>query len=123
MTLFDDTDRTAASPAGPPGDQQRVRLLVAYDGSAFHGFAVNRGVPTVAGTLQQALSMILQVPVDLTGAGRTDRGVHAWGQVVTFDAPAPAMAMPELRHALNRVCGPAIVVRDATVVAADFDAR
>ena len=123
MTLFDDSVTTEPAADRESGPFERVRLLVAYDGSAFHGFAPNRGVTTVAGTLQQALEMILRARVDLTGAGRTDRGVHAWGQVVSFDMPAGAMTMEALRHALNRVCGDAIVVREASVVPSDFDAR
>ncbi len=123
MTLFDDSPRTAPAPQRAPSTVDRVRLLVAYDGIGFHGFAVNRGVSTVAGTLEQALEMILNVPVALTGAGRTDRGVHAWGQVVSFDMPRDAIEMEELRHALNKVCGGAIVVRDASVESAEFDAR
>ena len=65
-----------------------MRMTVAYDGSNFHGFARNEGVPTVAGTLGDALSSVLGHPVDLVCAGRTDRGVHARAQVVSFDADA-----------------------------------
>jgi tRNA pseudouridine38-40 synthase len=59
---------------------RRARLLVAYDGAAFHGFAKNRDVATVAGTLEAALSTVTRIPVELVGAGRTDAGVHAWGR-------------------------------------------
>ena len=67
----------------------RVRLTVAYDGSRFHGFAANVGVRTVAGDLADAIGRVLRLeePVALTCAGRTDKGVHALGQVVTFDLP------------------------------------
>ena len=61
----------------------RVRLTVAYDGSGFHGFWPNPGVATVGGTLQAALEQILGHPISLVCAGRTDAGVHAWGQVVS----------------------------------------
>ena len=69
--------------------------------------------------------------MSLTAAGRTDRGVHAWGQVVTFDLPVPDHAAPDdgppdlarLQRSVNGLCGPAIVVRSATLVADDFDAR
>ena len=73
----------STSTSAPP----RVRLLVAYDGSGFHGFAPNEGVTTVGGTLTAALEQVLRRPIELTCAGRTDAGVHAWGQVVSFDAP------------------------------------
>mgnify|MGYP003886973907 FL=1 len=63
----------------------RARATVAYDGAPFHGFAANTGVPTVAGLLVDVLSRVLRTEVTLTCAGRTDRGVHAAGQVVGFD--------------------------------------
>ena len=61
----------------------------------------------------------------MTCAGRTDTGVHAWGQVVTFDAhqDEAALDLPALQHALNGLCGPVIAVREAAVVPAEFDAR
>src|SRR5207302_255622 len=66
----------------------RVRLTVAYDGRGFHGFAVQDGVRTVGGELTIALRRALRHDVMLTCAGRTDSGVHALGQVVSFDAEA-----------------------------------
>jgi tRNA pseudouridine38-40 synthase len=110
---------TPASPAG----QARVRLTVAYDGSAFHGFAANEGLATVQGRLSEALSLVLRADVTVTGAGRTDAGVHAWGQVVSFDAPANGLDLDRLARRVNGLCGPAISVREAEVVADDFDAR
>lgn len=100
----------------------RLALLVAYDGSAFHGFAENVGVATVAGRLRAALERVLGHPVALTCAGRTDTGVHARGQVVSFDsdrAPDPA----SLRDSLNSMVGPEVVVRRVDTVDGDFDAR
>lgn len=102
--------------------RSRYRLVVAYDGSGFHGFAPNPGVRTVAGVLTEALSPMLGTPVSLTCAGRTDAGVHAWGQVVHFDGPS-GVDTERLRDACNKMCGPAVVVREACVVAGDFDAR
>jgi tRNA pseudouridine38-40 synthase len=66
---------------------------------------------------------VLGDKVDITCAGRTDTGVHAWGQVVSFDAPAERFDPVGLQRAVNRMCAPAIVVRDAAVAPADFDAR
>ena len=80
QTLFDPDDMDD-SPRPPVG---RVRLTVAYDGTRFHGFAPTPGVPTVGGTLMEALERILRHPVTLTCAGRTDKGVHAHGQVIDF---------------------------------------
>jgi tRNA pseudouridine38-40 synthase len=111
-------------PAAPTGPLVRVRATVAYDGSGFHGFAPQPGLETVGGTLAAALGKVLRTgDADLTCAGRTDTGVHAWGQVVSFDAPAERLDPLTLQRSLNRLCGPAIVVRDVRVVADDFDAR
>ena len=58
---------------------RRARLLVAYEGSHFSGFAINEGVRSVAGVIGDALSLISRYPVHITGAGRTDAGVHGVG--------------------------------------------
>lgn len=102
---------------------RRVRLLVAYDGTPFAGFARNEGVRTVAGDLEAHISRVLHEPVALTAAGRTDRGVHAWGQVVTFDTRSPRLDLQRLQKSINAVLGPEIAVREATLVPAGFDAR
>jgi tRNA pseudouridine38-40 synthase len=98
-------------------------LLVAYDGTDFHGFAENVGVVTVGSTLRSAIERVLGADVELTVAGRTDAGVHAWGQVVTFDAPADGLDLDRLQRSINGLCKPAIVVRVAEVAPDDFDAR
>jgi len=100
----------------------RVRLLVAYDGTDFHGFAEQPGHRTVAGVLREAIEKVVRQPVELTCAGRTDRGVHAWGQVVSLDVPAGA-DLEGLHRSLLKLCGPAVVVRDVAEAAPDFDAR
>lgn len=117
-TLFDDDDLDPA-----PGEPRvRVRLTVAYDGTAFHGFARNPGVPTVGGRLTEALQRVLRHPVELTCAGRTDKGVHAHGQVVDF-ATAEGVDLPSLCRALNALCGPEVAVRDPALVPMDWSAR
>lgn len=105
-----------------PAATRRARLVVAYDGAAFHGFAVNAGVTTVAGRLNEALSRIAGAPVTVTGAGRTDAGVHAWGQVVSADLPVE-VDIGSLARRLTRMCAPSIVVREAAWAGPDFDAR
>jgi tRNA pseudouridine38-40 synthase len=99
-----------------------LRLLVAYDGTGFHGFALQPGVATVGGALAAALERYLRHTVELTCAGRTDTGVHAWGQVVSFDARVDADPVA-LQRAVNRALRPAVVVREATVAGPGFDAR
>jgi len=97
-------------------------MLVAYDGSGFRGFAVQPGQPTVAGVLTEAIEKVVQHPVELTCAGRTDRGVHAWGQVVSLDLPDD-VDLEALHRSLLKLCGPAVVVRSIEPAAPDFDAR
>ena len=97
-------------------------MVVAYDGSGFHGFAPQPGQRTVAGVLGEAIERVARHPVELTCAGRTDRGVHAWGQVVSLDLPA-AVDLDALQRSLVKLCGPAIVVREVAEAAPEFDAR
>ncbi len=118
MTLFDPSD----TPAAPSGPLVRVRMLVAYDGSGFAGFAPQPGQRTVAGVLGEAIERVARHPVELTCAGRTDRGVHAWGQVVSVDL-AESVELGGLQRSLLKLCGPEIVVREVAAAAPDFDAR
>ena len=112
------------SPTSPSG--ARLKLVVAYDGSDFHGFASQGfGVRTIEGQLSEALEKVLQTPrheLGLVCAGRTDSGVHAWGQVVSIDAPE-SVDPARLRHAVNRITAPQIVVRHCAHAGPDFDAR
>jgi len=133
VTLFDEppaddaTDPDAGeapmAPSVSRGSTVRVRLTVAYDGEPFHGFAPNRGVTTVGGTLAGTLERVLRHPVVLAVAGRTDRGVHAWGQVVSFDTPREGLDLPAVVRSVNKLCGGTIVVRSAEVAEPGFDAR
>ena len=102
----------------------KLKATVAYNGSGFHGFAVNRDVRTVAGDLEVALATIIGEPVTITCAGRTDKGVHGRGQVISFEIPDDARATPDrIQQSLNGLCKPDIVVRDIAVTDDDFDAR
>ena len=127
-----DTERTtAAAPQAPPlrvvdappEGWRRARLVVAYDGSWFHGFAANDGVTTVQGVLEEAIGRVLRVPVSLVGAGRTDAGVHARAQVVSLDVPADGLDLERLKRSVNELCGPAVAVRSADLAPDDFHAR
>lgn len=117
MTLFD------PEPHTPPEPRARVRLLVSYDGTSYHGFAPNPGVRTIAGTLVEALEKVLGHAIELTGAGRTDRGVHAYGQVVSFDTHADRFDPEGLQRSLNKLLRPAIAIRSVERVPDDFSAR
>ncbi|MDQ1422920.1 MAG: tRNA pseudouridine38-40 synthase [Acidimicrobiaceae bacterium] len=98
-------------------------MTVAYDGGCFHGFAENVGVTTVAGALSAALGRVLRHPVSITGAGRTDAGVHAVGQVVSFDTHAADLDLDRVQRSINKLCAPAVAVRDVAVAPPGFDAR
>lgn len=112
----------------------RLRLDLAYDGGGFHGWAVQPGLRTVQGDLEQALRTVLRRDaVPLTCAGRTDTGVHARGQVVHVDTSAEELAPlagrdgagpPEaLARRLNGVLAPDVRVREVREAADGFDAR
>lgn len=122
MTLFDPSD-VANEPPTHSGPTERIRLVVAYDGGPYHGFAVNDGVRTVGGVLAAALGTVIGREVALTCAGRTDKGVHARAQVVTFDVPAGDVDLGSLVRSVNKMCGPTIAVTAADIVDDDFDAR
>ena len=102
----------------------RYRLDLAYDGAGFLGWAAQDGLRTVQGELQTWIPRVLRLdaPAPLTVAGRTDAGVHARGQVAHVDLPGPGLG-PELVRRLGRVLPPDVVVRAASEVGPDFDAR
>jgi len=95
-----------------------VRLLLEYDGAGFAGWSRQRGERTVEAVLGEAAGRILQAPIDLIVAGRTDRGVHAWGQVASFEAPR----VPLVRS-LNAVLPGDVAVLGAEQAPDGFDAR
>ncbi|WP_426574171.1 tRNA pseudouridine(38-40) synthase TruA [Aquihabitans sp. McL0605] len=124
MTLFDATEPGPEPPTADPADPaQRIRLVVAYDGAPFHGFARNEGVRTVGGVLTEAIGTVIGQEVELTCAGRTDKGVHARAQVVTFDASGDDLDLVRLTRSINKMCAPSIAVWGAEVVDHGFDAR
>jgi tRNA pseudouridine38-40 synthase len=94
-----------------------TRLDLEYDGAGFAGWARQPGLRTVQGELEAALGRLLGEPVFLTVAGRTDRGVHAWGQVASYTGP------PVPPRALNAVLGDDVAVRACAAAPEGFDAR
>jgi tRNA pseudouridine38-40 synthase len=125
VTLFDDqVPAQDQAPAAATPAAVRVRATVAYDGSGFAGFAAQKDGPaTVGGTLTHAIERVLGHPIELTCAGRTDAGVHGWGQVVSFDAEGSRVDPAALERAVNKMLRPVVAIRDVRVVDADFDAR
>ncbi len=99
-----------------------VKLIVEYEGTRYHGWQAQVGATTIEAALRAAiLSLTGESPV-LTAAGRTDAGVHALGQVVSFrlERPFPVLQLP---GALNARLAPDIAVRDAELVDENFNAR
>ncbi|MDO8364019.1 MAG: tRNA pseudouridine(38-40) synthase TruA [Actinomycetota bacterium] len=90
---------------------RRARVTVAYDGTDLYGFAEQVGVPTVMGRLREAIEKVARGPVEMVGAGRTDAGVHGWGQVISLDLPE-TLDLAMLQRRVNRMCGPQIAVRE-----------
>lgn len=100
-----------------------VRLDLAYDGTGFRGWARQRGaVRTVQGALEDALGRFLDPPPRLAVAGRTDAGVHASGQVASFEAPDD-LDPARVQRALNGMLAPEIVVLSARRAPPGFHAR
>ena len=98
-----------------------VRLDIEYDGFGFRGWARQPGLRTVQGELETALATVLREPVELTVAGRTDTGVHALGQVASFQTTTDPPK--DLTRRLNGLAPDDVAVTAATVVADSFDAR
>jgi tRNA pseudouridine38-40 synthase len=97
------------------------RLDIEYDGSGFRGWARQPGLRTVQGELETALATVLRAQVPLTVAGRTDTGVHARGQVASFETAADVPG--DLPRHLNGVGPDDLAVTAAAAVADGFDAR
>jgi tRNA pseudouridine38-40 synthase len=102
----------------------RLKLTIAYDGAPFAGWQSQAGGNTVQDIIETALARVAQTPIRLHGAGRTDAGVHALGQVAHFDAPAESrMTAAEWQRALNGTLPPAVRIFRARRARADFHAR
>ena len=101
---------------------RNFRLVVAYDGTDFHGWQIQPEAATVQGTLTECLTRILKENVKIHGSGRTDAGAHALGQVANFKT---SNTIPEenLLRALNNSLPPSIRVRHIDAVPLEFHAR
>src|SRR5690348_6690334 len=97
-------------------------MTLAYDGTAFHGWQVQPGLPTIQGILEEVIGGIEEKPVHVAGSGRTDAGVHAAAQVaaVTIENPIP---VENIVRAVNRLLPPAIRVLAANAVDPAFHPR
>ena len=101
---------------------RRIRITVAYDGTEYHGWQVQPGLPTIQGTLEATIGEIEGSPVDVHGSGRTDAGVHALAQVAAFSIENP-IPVANLRKAMNRLLPRDIRVNSVDETAPDFHPR
>lgn len=106
--------------------ERTLSLTVSYNGAPFSGFARQPGQLTVQGELEQALSLIFRRPMEVVCSGRTDAGVHALGQVVSFDVTNDELEgrnLYSLRRSLNALTHEDITVREVEERQPGFSAR
>jgi tRNA pseudouridine38-40 synthase len=98
------------------------RIDIAYDGGGFRGYAANRGVRTVQGEIESVLGRVLRHPVTTSVAGRTDAGVHARANVISFSTPGP-IDVGRVERAITGLLGPEVVAFGGRAAREGFDAR
>ncbi|NLN20112.1 MAG: tRNA pseudouridine(38-40) synthase TruA [Firmicutes bacterium] len=102
---------------------RNIKMTLSYDGTAYHGFQdQGPGIPTIQRSLETAIHKLTGERLRVTGAGRTDAGVHALGQVINIRTSG-SIPVERWPYALNAVLPQDIVVRDARVVHPDFHAQ
>lgn len=106
----------------PNGTHRVVRLLLEYDGTDFDGWQIQAEGRTVQGELTRALRILLREEVTVIGAGRTDAGTHALGQVAHF-LTAGDLPVERIRRGLNGLLPPDVAVREVTEAPPGFHAR
>lgn len=99
-----------------------VKILIEYDGTNYHGWQRQKNARSIQETLERAISRVTGETVNVTGAGRTDAGVHALGQVANF-LTQTRIPVEKLPYAINSKLPKDIVVKGAEVVPEDFHAR
>jgi tRNA pseudouridine38-40 synthase len=98
------------------------RIQLEYDGSAFHGWQVQAEVRTVQGEIERALALLARRPISTAAAGRTDRGVHAFGQVVSFETEA-RLDGRRMIAGIHGICGRELWARRFEEAPPGFHAR
>jgi tRNA pseudouridine38-40 synthase len=101
---------------------RNFKLIIEYDGTAYHGWQRQPDAPTLQETIETALTVMTRRHIRLTAAGRTDAGVHAWGQVANFHY-AGRLKAEDFQRGLNRLLPADIVIRSCRAAADDFHAR
>src|SRR6202049_732756 len=98
---------------------RRIKIIIAYDGTDFHGWQTQPGLPTIQGTLEDIISGIEGEHVHVAGSGRTDAGVHALAQVAAFTLQNPIPPY-NLRKAINRLLPPTVRILSVEETHSDF---
>ncbi len=102
--------------------KQRVKLIIEYDGTDFFGWQIQPNKRTVQGEIENALKKIYKKRIKIDGAGRTDKGVHAYGMVASLNI-TDKLSPFELKNAINGNIGHDILVKECVKVSDDFHAR
>lgn len=103
-------------------EKKRVRLVVAYDGTNYHGWQIQSNGITIESELNRCLSELLQEPIEVIGASRTDAGVHALGNIAVFDTTS-RMPAEKISYALNQRLPEDIRIQASEEVAPDWHPR
>nr|WP_083244081.1 tRNA pseudouridine(38-40) synthase TruA [Leptospira tipperaryensis] len=98
-------------------------LLVEYDGLCFNGFQIQKEQPSVQENLEKAASILLKEPIDISGAGRTDTGVHARGMTVNFKTQKTVRNFSKFLLSMNALTDPGVSIVSMTEVDENFDSR
>ena len=101
---------------------KNFKIIVEYDGTSFFGWQRQKDRKTIQGELERALSLILNQDIKIFGSGRTDAGVHAYGQVANFHADTH-IASRDIKKGVNSLIKQPIVIRDCHIVEETFHAR
>ena len=120
--MSDEATSAGGPPPAAPQVSRNIKLVIQYDGTGLHGFQRQKGDLSIQEALERAIREVTGKPAVLAAAGRTDAGVHALGQVVSFRS-ASALPLDRFPWALNAHLPPGIVVQEAREVPPDFHAR
>jgi len=101
---------------------RRIKITLSYDGTSFHGWQIQSGLPTIQQALELVLSNLEGAPVSVAGSGRTDAGVHALAQSAAFSLSNP-IPCDNLRRALNRYLPPSVRVLTVQEASPEFHPR
>ncbi|HEC77803.1 MAG TPA: tRNA pseudouridine(38-40) synthase TruA [candidate division WOR-3 bacterium] len=101
---------------------KNIRMLIEYDGTDFFGWQYQPERRTVQGELEKALKTVLNEEVKLIGAGRTDQGVHALGQVANFSSSS-RLDIKKIQKAVNSLTGDDVYIKQIETVEIDFHSR